>query len=63
MSRRFVLALALLAGSLQAAEGGELPDWTAKIRDDHPRLFFNRDTWPQVRQRALGAERAWYEGV
>ncbi len=40
--------------------GDELPDWTAKIRRDHPRLFFNSDSWPQVRQRALGAERAWY---
>jgi len=43
-----------------SASAADLPDWTAKIRRDHPRLFFNVDTWPQVRERALGAERAWY---
>jgi hypothetical protein len=42
---------------------GELPEWTATIRNDHPRLFFNSDTWPQVRQRALGAERQWYNYI
>lgn len=25
--------------------GEQLPDWTAKIRSDHPRFFFNTDTW------------------
>ena len=43
--------------------GGELPDWTDAIRADHPRLFFNANTWPQVRERALGAEREWYQSV
>lgn len=43
--------------------GEELPNWTAKIRADHPRLFFNADTWSEVRQRALGAEREWYSAV
>jgi heparin/heparan-sulfate lyase len=42
---------------------GDLPDWTESIRHDHPRLFFNADTWPGVRDRALGAERPWYERV
>jgi len=42
------------------AAGQELPDWTGKIRSDHPRLFFNLDTWPQVRERALGPEHEWY---
>lgn len=41
----------------------ELPDWTAKIRSDHPRLFFNAQTWPAVRQRALEAEHDWYRQV
>jgi len=40
--------------------GGPLPEWTAKVRPDHPRLFFNRETWPAVRERALGAESRWY---
>ncbi len=42
---------------------GELPEWTGKIRKDHPRLFFNSDTWPKVRQRALGPERQWYNYI
>ncbi|MFC1719046.1 heparinase II/III family protein [Candidatus Poribacteria bacterium] len=40
--------------------GQQLPDWTRKIHSDHPRLFFNTDTWPEVRKRALGDEREWY---
>ena len=43
-----------------AALGQDLPDWTGKIRKDHPRLFFNAETWPAVRDRAMGAEHAWY---
>lgn len=45
------------------ASGEELPDWTDAIREDHPRLFFNAETWPEVRDRALGAERQWYQSV
>ena len=41
----------------------ELPDWTLRIRRDHPRLFFNSDTWPGVRQRALGTEEKWYLSI
>jgi len=36
--------------------GAELPAWTPAIRPDHPRLFFNRDTWPAVAARAAGPE-------
>ena len=39
---------------------GELPGWVEKIRKGHPRLFFNSQTWPAVRQRALGPEQQWY---
>ena len=48
---------------LSAAHGRQLTDWAAKIRSDHPRLFFNADSWPDVRQRALGDERKWYENI
>jgi len=41
--------------------GNPLPEWTAEIRSDHPRLFFNAETWPDVRERAVGAEARWYE--
>ncbi|MFH1923868.1 MAG: heparinase II/III family protein [Planctomycetota bacterium] len=53
-------AWALVLAAPLAASGQKLPEWTAKIRPDHPRLFFNADTWPEVRQRALGAEHEWY---
>ncbi|MHC4435370.1 MAG: hypothetical protein ACYTBS_26355, partial [Planctomycetota bacterium] len=46
-----------------AVMGGQRPSWTAKIRSDHPRLFFNADTWPAVRQRALGPEYRWYSYI
>lgn len=56
MLRRTVLFLLPL--TLAAAP---LPKWTGNIRADHPRLFFNADTWPGVKARALGEEREWYD--
>ncbi|MHC4169496.1 MAG: hypothetical protein ACYSWQ_21325, partial [Planctomycetota bacterium] len=58
-----VSAAAFLLLISSACHGQELPDWTKEIRSDHPRLFFNADTWPAVKQRALGAERKWYEYI
>ena len=46
------ILVALCAASLAGAQ--EVPDWVARIRPDHPRLFFNTDTWPEVRARAEG---------
>jgi heparin/heparan-sulfate lyase len=43
------------------SDGRELPSWTSRIRDEHPRLFFNSRSWPAVKGRALGAEKAWYD--
>ena len=54
------LAFLSLAASLALA-AAPLPEWAGKIRQDHPRLFFNADTWPGVKARALGEERAWYD--
>ena len=48
---------------LSSARAEPLPEWTARIRRDHPRLFFNTDTWPAVRDRALNQEHAWYESI
>jgi Heparinase II/III-like protein len=31
-------------------------DWKAQVRADHPRLFFNRETWPAIKSRALNEE-------
>jgi len=65
MSQRFwkTVAIALLMATSLIASERQLPDWTNRIRSDHPRLFFNSDTWPAVRQRALGPERQWYESI
>ena len=57
------VSVALVLLTLSAAHGRQPLEWTAKIRTDHPRLFFNADTWPDVKQRALGADREWYEYV
>jgi heparin/heparan-sulfate lyase len=55
----------LIAGDTFNVEclAGELPQWVGKIRKDHPRLFFNSESWPAVRQRALGVERQWYHYI
>lgn len=31
-----------------------------QVRTDHPRLFFNADTWPAVKARALGPEKEYF---
>jgi len=58
-----IAAVGLLLAASSTVNGEKLPDWTVKIRSDHPRLFFNADTWPAVRQRVLGAEREWYSYI
>ena len=56
------LALFLLPLALSATvRSAEAPDWVARIRPDHPRLFFNSETWPAVKARALGPEREYYD--
>ncbi len=44
-----------------SSEDAEDQDWLSKIRNDHPRLFFNAETWPKVKERALNQERKWYD--
>ena len=44
-------------GALLCA-AAETPNWEARIRRDHPRMFFNAETWPQVKARAEGPARA-----
>ena len=66
----FCVALcALVFGQLEARAAAEPKDsggddaWIANIRRDHPRMFFNADTWPSVKARTLSdpAVRAQYE--
>ena len=54
----FVLMLISPVNMLQAANSDS---WIEKIRTDHPRLFFNRETLLQVKERTLNQERAWYD--
>ena len=55
-----LLLVGVLLAVPRAGLSEGLPPWAAKICHDHPRLFFNADTWPAVRGRALGAEHAWF---
>ena len=62
--RRWTMAtIGLLLVIFSTVTQAQPPEWTAKIRNDHPRLFFNTETWPAVRQRALGTERDWYSNI
>ncbi len=45
---------------LSGAAGADDESWIAKVRPDHPRLFFNNDTWPRVKGRALDQEKEWF---
>jgi hypothetical protein len=52
----------LVIGTLSSSLAqDEPPEWVAQIRPDHPRLFFNSDTWPKVRERALTSQRDYYD--
>ena len=55
--------LILSLGAVVAAQDKEDDAWIAKIRRDHPRLFFNKDTWPKVKERALGPAKEYYEAT
>ncbi|HUT59234.1 MAG TPA: heparinase II/III family protein [Phycisphaerae bacterium] len=58
-----LLALAISAGArAQQAQPKSLPgDWLKRIRTDHPRMFFNKETWPKVKAYVLKHEKAYYE--
>ena len=50
--------LTLFVALAAVAAAGEKPEWLGRIRRDHPRMFFNAETWPQVKARAEGSARA-----
>lgn len=37
--------------------------WMSEIRLDHPRLFLNKETFPQVKARALNEEKAYFKTI
>lgn len=53
------VACAVTIASLAGAQGDYA--FIGKIRPDHPRLFFNADTWPAVKDRAMNEYRDHYE--
>ncbi|MBN1675675.1 MAG: heparinase II/III family protein [Kiritimatiellae bacterium] len=61
--RRHAVAMltSALLSSLAPAQTDE--SVVALIRPDHPRLFFNRETWPEVKARAEGREKEWFQSV
>lgn len=60
--RKLCYSLILLCSwILTAAVSAEADEsWIGKMRPGHPRLFFNSDTWPAVRGRALDQEKEWF---
>ena len=51
----FLVCVAVLTAA--RAFAAELPEKVPEIRRDHPRLFFNSDTWPAVKAAAEGPAR------
>lgn len=52
MNSRTILLIAILPLSRAAVEGPRVDDaWIGSIRSDHPRLFFNAQTWPAINAR------------
>ena len=48
---RLICCAATAAAACAAAADDDV--WISKIRRDHPRMFFNRDTWPSIKARTL----------
>ena len=45
------------------AQDNGMPDWTTRIRADHPRLFLHADMLPGIRERARNEQRGWFEAI
>ena len=61
---QLIFLIVLLAGnSCSISETNLYADyaWTSKIRNDHPRLFFNNSTFEQVKRKALNEEKAMFD--
>ena len=56
--KKLTLTAVAVVAAAAALGAADADDWMSKIRADHPRMFFNADTWPAVRARAEGPARA-----
>lgn len=65
--KQILMFLCIIMGPVPAALGNLQPDvtenyaWVNKIRDEHPRLFFNSSSFKEVKATALGAERELFD--
>ena len=57
----FLVCVAVLTAA--RAFAAELPEKVPEIRRDHPRLFFNSDTWPAVKAAAEGPARTYRDAL
>jgi len=60
----FCVGLALFSYCSMAEKRSiDSEDWLSGIRTDHPRLFFNSDTWPAVKSYTLNEEAALFAEI
>ncbi|MCK5802339.1 MAG: hypothetical protein KAI66_05880, partial [Lentisphaeria bacterium] len=57
------LITSLMLAASYSQDMPPLDEIREKMRPDHPRLYFNRDTWSHVKSRAFGAEKDYYAKV
>lgn len=55
-----ILIISVVA-SLSGFSAPEVPAWRTNLRPDHPRMFFNRETWPTVKATAEGSAKADFD--
>jgi len=60
-----LIAVCILTAALLCPPATRADDeaWLSQVRSDHPRLLFNADTWPAIRERALTVEREQFAKV
>ena len=59
----FIIILACIFALLSMACSKQDDSWISKIRPDHPRLFFNSETLPQILERAQNEEKNRYNDL
>ena len=64
MSTDLCASIVVLAGIVTATWAVDADDvWISKVRKTHPRLFFDSETWPTVRARALGPAKPYFDAL
>jgi len=58
MKNKTIIAMSAVVAAMLNVGAATNDAWMASIRKSHPRMFFNAETWPQVKARAEGPARA-----